>query len=1177
MFSLYFFYIRSLKHCFHIDNMIKRLFTFLTLIIGPLSINAQQDTSFWFVAPNISSSMGDNPIGLHFQTGTLPSTVYVRQPANVAALNFSFVIAANTTSLVNLTSSLTAIESSPTNSVSNKGIYISSTNPINAYYSIASSTNKELLSLKGKRALGTDFYLPFPNTYSSTTTFTDVGVGFDIVATSASLTTVLITPRAACIGRAKNVTFAISLTQGQTFSMRDNGVVNPSELAGSIVSADRPIAITINGAVSTNTACHSTFADQITNTSEIGKDYVLIRGNATSEVAYILAPENGTSLSINTTTGSASWLINSGETYSVNISNLTYIKTGKPTYLFQMAGYGCKLSGAQLPAAYCAGSYTNTFVRLSSDSLNLQLYTRNGNQGTFTLTSNGTPVPISPASFTTVPGTSGDLVAARLYFTTSQIPVNSHNVLRNAGDLFGAAAHNGGTAGGSSYAFGSEFGSETFVKASAVPSATICGNTTYTLAGIIGGGPNTGVWSYNGFGTFGSSLTTYSSNIYTPALIDTLVKPTPTTVGGIIKFVLTSTGICPNKVDSFKLHVKQPPIVNPGLAQTICSNNGTVQLAGNVISSSNQGIWNAVAPANGTFVPGASVLNSIYNLSNTDTTMALIKLVLTSTNTPGCNNERDTLKITVRKAPKVYASSVNPILRCANNPTVFLSGIISGTTTSTGQWQTFGTGVFIPNNLSLINNYIPSPADIASGTVKLRLVSTNNQQCKPVMDSVNVIFTQPPSVNVGPDLNSCKNAPVVALNAIISGTATSTGIWYGGNGTFTNTPTSLTPTYIATSTETANGFVVLSFSTTSNGLCFGASDQIRIDFRDEPSANFTVSPVCLNQPSNFIDLSINSYPTPLSSWSWNFGNGVTSTTVNPVITYTAPGTYSTTLEVKNNYGCANSATRIATVYGLPTASFSISRECSGSAQKINFTDLSTIQAPGAISNNGYYWDFGGFGFSFAKDTSLIFPGQGIYNITHVVTSTNNCQSSITKSVNITPRPVAKFVYSISNLVSLTSNIAFIDSSIAAVSWAWNFGNGETSTIQNPSTTYTANGTYTVSLTITDQFGCVSSFTNTVRINNVASEITKLIPNMISPNNDGKNDIWRLDFINVFYPNAEISIFNRWGEELFKSIGYSNAWDGSYKGNPLPVGAYFYVIKLKDNEDRIFKGTVTLLK
>jgi gliding motility-associated-like protein len=1157
--------------------MIKKLFFILLFIYSSTHLYAQQDTSFWFVAPNISATMGDNPIGLNIQTSSLPSTVYVRQPANLAALNFSFVIAANTTTLVNLTPSITAIESSPTNSVSNKGIYISATNPINAYYSINSATNKELLSLKGKRALGTDFYLPFPNTYSSATTFTDAGVGFDIVATSASLTTVLITPRAACVGRAKNVTFAITLNQGETFSMKDNGIVNPSELAGSIVSADRNIALTINGAVKTNTSCNSYFADQITNSSEIGKDYVLIKGNALNEVAYILAPENGTSLSITTPTGTINWLINSAETYSVNISDLTYIKTGKPTYLYQMAGYGCKMSGAQLPAAYCAGSYTNSFVRLSSDSLNLHLYTRNGNQGTFTLTSNGTPVPISPLSFTTVPGTSGDLVAARLYFTTAQIAVGSHNVIKNANDLFGVGARNGLSTSGSAYAFGSEFGSETYVKASAVPSATICGNTTYNLAGIIGGGPNTGVWSYNGFGTFGSPLTTYTSNVYTPALIDTLVKPTPTTVGGIIKFVLTSTGICPNKTDSFKLHIKQAPIVNAGLPQTICSNNGTVQLGGNVISSSNQGIWNSVAPANGTFVPGPTVLNSIYNLSNSDTSMTLIKLVLTSTNTPGCNNVKDTLKVTIKKAPKVYASSINPILRCANNPTVFLTGIVSGTTTSTGQWQTFGSGVFIPNNLSLINNYIPSPADITAGTVKLKLTSTNNQQCKPVSDSVNVIFTQPPSVTVGPDLNSCKNLPIVSLSAIISGTATSTGVWYGGGGTFTNSPTSLTPTYIATPTETLNGFVVLNFSTTANGLCLGVSDQVKIDFRDEPSANFTVSPVCLNQPSNFIDLSLNSYPTPLSSWQWDFGNGVNSTSVNPITTYSTPGTYSVTLEVKNNYGCANSATRIATVYGLPTASFAISRECSGSAQKINFTDLSTIQAPGSILTTGYYWDFGGFGFSFAKDTSIIFPSQGIYNITHVVTSTNNCQTSITKSVNITPRPVAKFIYSISNLVSLTSNVAFIDSSTAAVSWNWNFGNGEVSTIQNPNTTYTVNGTYTVGLSITDQFGCVSTFTNLVKINNIASEITKLIPNIISPNNDSKNDIWRLDFIDVYYPKAEISIFNRWGEELFKSTGYSNAWDGSYKGNPLPVGAYFYVIKLNDNESRIFKGTVTLLK
>jgi gliding motility-associated-like protein len=95
---------------------------------------------------------------------------------------------------------------------------------------------------------------------------------------------------------------------------------------------------------------------------------------------------------------------------------------------------------------------------------------------------------------------------------------------------------------------------------------------------------------------------------------------------------------------------------------------------------------------------------------------------------------------------------------------------------------------------------------------------------------------------------------------------------------------------------------------------------------------------------------------------------------------------------------------------------------------------------------------------------------------------------------------------------------------------------------------------------------------------VVSDITELIPNMITPNFDGKNDLWRLDFIQVFYPKAEIEIFSRWGVKLFRSEGYDNAWDGTYKGDPLPVGAYYYTIKLNDsNNTPVIKGTVTLLK
>jgi gliding motility-associated-like protein len=1165
--------------------MIKYLFSFFFLIVSFNVCQAQLDTSFWFVAPNVSTSMGDSPIELHLQTYSQPATVYVRQPANLATGVYSILtIPSNTIVSFNMTPSLTAVESGTANAIANKGLYISSNFGVSAYYTIGSATNKEMISLKGSRALGIDFYIPIANTLTTVTTFTDAGVGFDVVATQTGVTTILITPRAACIGRAKNVTFVQNLNQGQTFSMMDNKTVNPSELAGSIVSSDKPIAVTVHGAVQT-TACASTYADQITTSDNIGKDYVILRGNGTTDVAYILATVNSTSLTITNSTNTINWLINTGETYSVNITDpITYIKTDKPAYVLHATGYGCKLSGAQVTPAYCAGSYTTAFTRLSTDSLNLNIYTRSGYQNTFTLTSNGINVPVSPASFTTVPGSAGALVAGRLYFPTSSIGMGSHNILRNKDDLFGLGVHNGSTLGGSSYAYATEFVQQSFVIANALPTTTICSNTTFNLNGLIGGGPITGNWTYSGFGNLSAPSTQYTNNIYTPSQLDTTLKPvpqtTPTTVGGLIKFTLTSTGICPNVSQSFTMAVKQAPIVSAGTSSIICSNNPTINLNGNIIGFTNQGIWSAIAPANGTFTPNSTSLSASYLLSNFDVTQPLIKLLLTSTNNGICNAAQDTLKVVVNTAPVVTSSLIKPLIRCANNATVFLNGTVSGTTTSSGKWTTNGDGFFFPNNLSLVNNYVPGTNDKSLGNVYLKLTSTNNQQCKPVADSVQVFLTQPVTINLGPGLNSCRNSPSASLTAVISGTATSTGIWYGGSGNFLPNNTALTPTYVGSASEITNGFTILSFSTTNNGICNGVADQLRIDFQDKPTANYTVNTVCLNQQTLFTDKSLNTSGLGgITSWQWNLGDGTFTTVPNPIHTYTSFGTFTTQLVVKNIFNCFDTIKRPVIVYGLPTASMQISRACSGSAQQISFTDLSFIAAPGVIPvNTGHYWDFGGYGYSNAKDTAIIFPSQGIYNITHIVTSSNGCKSTVAQSVNITPRPNANFIFTNNVLQSLASSIAFIDSSRSATTWDWNFGNGSTSNFQNPSATYTANGTYTVTLTITDQFGCPDDYKDIVRINNIAGELAQLIPNMITPNNDGKNDFWRLDFINVFFPDAEIEIYNRWGDQIFRSVGYDNAWDGSYKGAPLPVGAYFYTIKLVDaDEQKIYKGTITLLK
>jgi gliding motility-associated-like protein len=1154
--------------------MIKYILSVFFVVCFVLKSRAQVDTSFWFVAPDVSAIVGDAPVFLHFQTYNQSSVIYVRQPANLAGVSFSFTIPSNTIISINLTASLTSIESSPTNSVSNKGIYISSKENISVYYTIGSAFNKEMISLKGQRAVGSDFFIPIPSSTSVTTyPVFDGGVGFDVVATQTGVTTILITPRAACVGRAKNITFVKSLNFGETFSVRDNALVNPSELSGSIVSADKNIAVTISGVIQTNSLCPSYFADQITTSDNVGKDYVIVKGDSQTDIAYILSPQNGSSFTFATASSTVSWLINQGETYSISITDpILYIKADKPIYAIHISGYGCKLSAAQLAPAYCAGSYTSAFTRLSSDSLNLNIVTRSGFQSSFTLTSNSNPVLISGNSFTTVPGSGGDLVAARIYYSTVSIPVGSHNELKNQNDIFGLSVRNGGTSGGSAYAYASEFAINSFVFANSIPTATICSNTQFTLNGLVGGGPIFGVWNFIGFGTLSAPNNQLLNNVYTPNPVDTNIKP--------VKIILTSTGICPVKTDTLKLTVKQSPIVTAGSNSIICANNPTVQLEGVVFGATNQGEWNVLSPGSGIFNPNNTLLNPTYSLSAADLFLPQLQFVLTSTNNAGCNPESSTVSITVNQPASVVASTLSPILKCSNNSTVALVGAITGTTTSTGVWSSAGTGLFFPNNLSLSNSYVPSVGDIANGSVWLKLFSTNNLQCKTVGDSVEIIFSEPSLVNAGNDLNTCNNNPKVVLFGSISGTSTSSGIWAGGTGTFTPSNTVLSPIYEATPAEVLNGFLNLTFSTTNNGNCLATTDQMRIDFQSKPIANFTANAVCLKNITTFKDQSLN--PAGLGTvngWNWNFGDGSPPTGVSkPFHTYPTNGTFTTQLIVRNTYNCFDTIRKAVTVFELPVSDFGVGRSCEGSAQKISFTDASNIPATTNSLSSPYYWDFGGYGISFAKDTSIVFPSEGNYNITHVVTTTNNCKTVITKSVQISPRPIARFVYINNSLPSLGADVTFRDTSLYAVSWDWDFGNGSYSQLENPASFYSQNGTYTVTLKVGDQYQCTSSYTAEVKIYTIVSEIAKLIPNFISPNNDGKNDYWRLDFIQVFFPKAEIEIFNRWGVKLFRSEGYSNAWDGSYKGDPLPVGAYLFTIKLNDRENTpVFKGTVTLLK
>ena len=89
----------------------------------------------------------------------------------------------------------------------------------------------------------------------------------------------------------------------------------------------------------------------------------------------------------------------------------------------------------------------------------------------------------------------------------------------------------------------------------------------------------------------------------------------------------------------------------------------------------------------------------------------------------------------------------------------------------------------------------------------------------------------------------------------------------------------------------------------------------------------------------------------------------------------------------------------------------------------------------------------------------------------------------------------------------------------------------------------------------------------------------IVPTGITPNGDGSNDVWMIDFIG-FFPNCEVEIYNRWGEKLFYSRGYpdSERWDGTFKGKKLPTGTYYFIINLHDEiNTKPITGPITIMR
>lgn len=1137
------------------------MFRFIQLSLLAFSLTttvssiAQRDTVFWFAAPDVSNGVGQVPVMLRFQTYGQPAFITVSQPANGAFVPLTLNMSTFSSDSINLSSVIAQIESPSGNTISNNGIKISSTGLINAAYEVNAPNNKENFSLKGGKALGTNFYTPFQKFWNNAATTPATYSGIEIVA-SMNNTTVLITPRTDITGHLANASFSVVLNAGQTYSARDVNVSAISSLAGSIVSSNKPIAITLFDGQLVQSACSDMIGDQLIPTPSIGTDYVVYKGTSAQDRIYVLATQNASTIEV-TGVSTNTTLINSSETLEIPMTeDLLYIKSSKPVYVYHVSGFGCELSAAVVPSINCKGNNNMAFSRSSADSLGIVLVTRSGFEGNFYL--NGMPGFITPGMFQPVPGTSGLYTAARIFFNTTDIPVNSHNMIVNLSDIFTMATITGGGAtSGASYAFNTDFYATAYSHAGL--DDTVCANISYTLSGSVGGGAVTGAWSSNGYGSFQNGLNVVP-NTYVPSPLDTLISP--------IRIILSTTGFCPIAKDTMYLEITPAPLVNANVDQSICENNALIELNGIVGGGAATGIWSS--NGSGTFSPNANTLNADYVPSASDIASGSIRFILTSTNAASCAAVTDTMYV-VFTAAAVVDAGPDTLIVCANNANVSLSGTVNGPT-NTGLWSTSGSGIFSPNNSSLNCTYIPSVADTTAGFVWIYLESTSNGNCLPVQDSIYVLISDAPRVDAGPNQLKCSNAVQVQLNGSVIGTGFG-AVWSGGSGTYTPSVNALNAIYTPSAAEISNGSVVLTLTSTNNGTCNVVSDAIQINFVAPPFANFSGTNVCEGLPTVFTDFSLPGSGT-LTNWSWKFQIGQTSTTQNPSHTYPLPGTYPVELIVTNSNGCKDTVSISVSLYDKPVADFTSVSSCPNNQVTVAFTDASTSTE----TINYWFYDFGGQGSASLANVSQQFASGGTYTITHIVSTVNGCSDTIVTPIVIDPLPDAGFYYNSNGGMNIGAVFNFIDTSDYAVSYSWNFGDGSSSNTMNPSHTYYANGNYYIILQITNALGCVDSAIRFVAINTITNEINTLIPTIISPNGDSSNDVWKLEFLDLDYPNVHVEIYNEWGQTVFTSDGYDIPWDGTYKGEPVPDGNYLYVIQLNANaEPDIYKGVLMVLR
>lgn len=335
--------------------------------------------------------------------------------------------------------------------------------------------------------------------------------------------------------------------------------------------------------------------------------------------------------------------------------------------------------------------------------------------------------------------------------------------------------------------------------------------------------------------------------------------------------------------------------------------------------------------------------------------------------------------------------------------------------------------------------------------------------------------------------------------------------------------------------------------------------NVKIDSVTPPSLSVALTPPdCGQDNGEAIATTINGIAPFV--YAWSSSSNATDTETNMI-----DGNYS--VVVTDSVGCTDSLS-----FDLnqlpPESSFSFEDACIG--DEISFTPESTSGA------TTWSWSFGDGMSSDLENPTYLYDSPGQYEVT-VIFSGGCMNDTVVQLVNVFELPNAEFGV---EPEFPTTRVAgqFVDAGGGDNSFYWEFGDGASSTENDPSHLYELDGMYDVSLIVIDQNGCTDTSYQTIE---VLLQPVIYFPNAFNPNGIGENS--RFKGYGIGVTDAELTIFDRWGTVLFFSAGLNDilysGWDGTYKGTEVGQGVYAYKLKASFYNDSSFEkiGTVTLLR